>query len=66
MTADKTSQSQKKAARAWEERNKEKTRLDSYKRTANLFVRRATVDYIQQLKDLRAAIDQKLNELENQ
>lgn len=64
MTEKKTSEAQVKASRAWEERNKEKSRMDGYKRTARLFIRRANADYIDALKELRQMIDDKLKELE--
>lgn len=60
----KTSKAQSNASRAWEKRNKEKARLDGYKRTARSFVRHATSDYIDALKELRQMIDDKIKELE--
>ena len=35
----KVSEAQKKASRSYEERNREQTRINSYKRTARLFVK---------------------------
>lgn len=64
MTDKKTSEAQVKASRAWEERNKEKARIDRYKRTARTFVRQADKDYIDALKELREMIGDKLEELE--
>ena len=64
MTEKKTSDAQIKASRAWEERNKEKVRIDRYKRSARLFVRQANENYIDALKELRQMIDDKLEELE--
>ena len=64
MTEKKTSDAQIKASRAWEERNKEKVRIDHYKRSARLFVRQANENYIDALKELRQMIDDKLEELE--
>lgn len=37
--ANKTSQAQIKATRSYEARNREQTRINSYKRTARLFVK---------------------------
>lgn len=39
MSENKTSEAQKKASRAWEERNKQKARVDSYRRQARSFIR---------------------------
>lgn len=64
MAEKKTSEAQVKASRAWEERNKEKARLDRYKRTARTFIRQANEDYIDALKELREMIDNKLKTLE--
>lgn len=36
---DKVSDSQKRASRKYEERNREKTRINNYRRTARLFVK---------------------------
>lgn len=48
--AKKTSEAQIKATRAWESRNKEKTKIDSYRRTARLFIRNyATVEDMKEL-----------------
>lgn len=35
----KKTEAQIRATRAWESRNKEKTKIDSYRRTARLFIR---------------------------
>ena len=40
----KTSQAQIKASRNYEKRNKEKTRINSYKRTAKLFLKTYATD----------------------
>ena len=37
--SSKVSEAQKKASRAYENRNREKTRINNYRRTARLFVR---------------------------
>ena len=36
---NKVSEAQKKASRSYEERNREKTRVNNYRRTARLFVK---------------------------
>jgi hypothetical protein len=41
---DKTSKAQIRASRSYEERNREKTRINSYKRTARLFVKTYATD----------------------
>lgn len=41
---NKTSQAQIKASRNYEKRNKENTRINSYKRTARLFVKSYAAD----------------------
>lgn len=41
---NKTSQAQIKASRNYEKRNKENTRINSYKRTARLFVKSYATD----------------------
>lgn len=64
MTEKKTSKAQVKASRAWEERNRKKSNLDSYKRTAKLFVRKADENYIDDLIELQQQIQEKLKELE--
>lgn len=44
------SEAQKKASRKYEERNREKTRIDNYRRTARLFVKSyATEEDMQEL-----------------
>lgn len=37
--AEKTSEAQKRASRAWEERNRKKATIDGYRRTAKMFIR---------------------------
>ena len=47
---NKVSDAQKKASRKYEERNREKTRINSYRRTARLFVKSyATEEDMQEL-----------------
>ena len=41
---NKVSEAQKKASRKYEERNREKTRINNYKRTARLFVKSYATD----------------------
>lgn len=49
----KVSEAQKKAVKAYRERNKEKTRVDNYRRTARLFIRsHATKKDLEELKSL--------------
>ena len=53
MTKNKTSEAQKRASRAYEERNPEKTKIDRYKRNARTFFRHyATRDDIDELIDI--------------
>ncbi len=54
---NKTPKSQIKASRAWEQRNKDKTRINSYKRTAKLFIRNHAS--LEELDDLQELIDNK-------
>ena len=47
---NKVSEAQKRASRKYEERNREKTRINSYRRTARLFVKTyATEEDMQEL-----------------
>ena len=47
---NKVSEAQKKASRKYEERNREKTRINNYRRTARLFVKSyATEEDMQEL-----------------
>lgn len=50
-------ETKKKANRAWEERNREKTRFSNYRRSARLFIRIADVG---ELKELSRLIDERL------
>ena len=53
MTNNKTSEAQRRASRAYEERNPEKTKIDNYKRSARTFFRHyATSDDIDELIDI--------------
>ena len=47
----KVSEAQKKASRSYEERNREQTRINSYRRTARLFVKSYATE-----KDMRELI----------
>ena len=50
MKENKTSDAQIRASRNWEERNREKTTIDTYKRTARMYVRKyANDDDIEEL-----------------
>lgn len=46
----KVSEAQKKASRKYEERNREKTRINNYRRTARLFVKSYATE--EDMKDL--------------
>ena len=65
MIEKKTSKAQIKASHAWKEWNRKKSNLDSYKRTARLFVRKADENYIDNLIELQQQIQEKLKELIN-
>lgn len=54
MTKDnKTSEAQRRTSRAWEKRNKEKTRIDGYRRQARNFIRNhAKEDDLLELEEL--------------
>lgn len=47
---NKVSEAQKKASRKYEERNREKTRINNYRRTARLFVKSYATE--EDMKDL--------------
>lgn len=63
-TANKTSDAQIKASRKWEEKNKEKARAQSYKRTARKFIKNHA--QIEDLDELETLIQQKREELEKE
>lgn len=49
----KTSDAQLRATRAWEQRNKEKAKIGSYRRTARLFINKhSNLDDLEELKNL--------------
>ncbi len=49
----KTSDAQIKASRNWEQKNKEKAKIGSYKRTARLFINKhSSLDDLEELKNL--------------
>lgn len=51
--AGKTSEAQKRASRAWEERNRKKATVQGYLRTARLFIRsHATEEDLQEIETL--------------
>lgn len=57
----KVSEAQKRASRKWEEKNREKTRIDSYRRTARLFINKyAEKDDLEILKKLIKEKEKKL------
>ena len=50
---NKVSEAQKRAKKKWEEKNKEKSRIDGYKRTARLFIKKyADAEDIKELEEL--------------
>ena len=57
---DKTSDAQKRASRKWEQQHKNKVRIQSYRRTAKLFIRtHASKD---DLLDLKEMIEKRLKD----
>nr|DAJ50466.1 MAG TPA: hypothetical protein [Caudoviricetes sp.]DAN62991.1 MAG TPA: hypothetical protein [Caudoviricetes sp.] len=56
---NRTSQAQIKASRNYEKRNKEKTRINSYKRTARLFVKTYATD--EDMKELLKIYEENKN-----
>lgn len=63
MKDTKTTDAQKKASRAWEDRNIEKTRVDGYRRTAKSFIRNhATLENLDELETLIAERRKQLDE----
>ena len=59
----KVSEAQKKAVMAYRERNKEKTRVDNYRRTARLFIRsHATKEDLEELKTLISEREKEIND----
>lgn len=49
----KTSEAQKNAVKRYREKNKEKTRIDNYKRTSRLFIKNhASIEDIEELESL--------------
>lgn len=59
----KVSEAQKKAVKAYRERNKEKTRVDNYRRTARLFIRsHATEEDLEELKALIAEREKEIGD----
>lgn len=58
MEERKTSEAQLKANRKWESKNKEKTKVDSYRRTAKMFIRTHASE--EDLIELKNMIEEKL------
>lgn len=53
MSEKKTSEAQLKASRKWEEKNRKKATIASYKRTARSFIRNhAELEDLEELKEL--------------
>ena len=50
----KTSEAQKRAAKAWKEKNRDKVRRQSYKDSAKLFIRTHSTEELQELESLIA------------
>lgn len=59
----KTSDAQIRATRAWEQRNREKTKVGSYKRTARLFINKHSS--LEDLEELKSLISIREKELKN-
>ena len=58
----KSSEAQLRATRNWEKRNKEKAKIESYRRTARLFIKSyATLEDIEELKTL---VEERIKKLE--
>lgn len=58
-----TSEAQKRASRAWEERNKEKARADSYRRATRSYLRnKASLEDIEEFRKLLDEREKKLSE----
>lgn len=58
----KVSEAQKKAVKAYRERNKEKTRVDNYRRTTRLFIRsHSTKEDLEELKILISDREKEIN-----
>lgn len=62
MSEKKTSEAQKRASRNWEKNNKEKTKKDTYKRSARLFIRTHATE--EDLTELEKLISERRKELE--
>ncbi|MDD7383632.1 MAG: hypothetical protein PUG22_04640 [Peptoniphilaceae bacterium] len=62
MTEDKTSKAQIKASRKWEYKNRKKSTIDNYKRTARMFIKKHAK--IEDLDELMGLIEEKKKELE--
>lgn len=60
----KTSDAQLRANRKWEDKNREKTRVDGYRRTARLFIR--THASIEDLEELEGLIAEKRKALQEE
>lgn len=59
--SDKTSEAQKQASRNWEKKNRKKTTIQSYKRTAKMFIRNHAGQ--EDLNELKELIKQKEEEI---
>ncbi|MDK8278022.1 hypothetical protein [Peptostreptococcus anaerobius] len=59
----KTSDAQIKASRNWEQKNKEKAKIGSYKRTARLFINKHSS--LDDLEELKILIKKREEELKN-
>lgn len=60
----KTSEAQKNAVKRYREKNKEKTRIDNYRRTSRLFIKNhASIEDIEELESL---ISERKNELKEE
>lgn len=61
MTEKKTSDAQIKATRKWEEKNRKKTTIQSYRRTARSFIRNHATE--EDLKELEQLIQDRRDQL---
>lgn len=63
MTEKKTSEAQLKASRKWEEKNRKKATISSYKRSARTFIRNhAQLEDIEELRKLLNERESVLND----
>lgn len=61
---NKITEAQKRAKRKWEENNREKSRIDGYKRTARLFIKKYA--NIEDIEEIEGLIEIRKRELEEE